>query len=83
MYYGVWGFAFKLTSMLGIGLSSLVLQISGYAPNVEQTTQTLLAIRLFFGPIPLSILLIALPLLIWYPITRKSHAQLLAKLEAD
>jgi GPH family glycoside/pentoside/hexuronide:cation symporter len=83
MYYGVWGFAFKLTGMLGIGLSSLVLQISGYTPNVEQTTETLRAIRLFFGPIPLATLLIAVPLLIWYPITRKTHAELLAKLEAN
>ena len=68
--------------MLGIGLSSLVLQISGYKPNVEQTTETLRAIRLFFGPIPLATLLIAVPLLIWYPITRKTHAELLARLEA-
>jgi L-alanine-DL-glutamate epimerase-like enolase superfamily enzyme len=42
----------------------------------------LLGIRLFFGPIPLLILLVALPLLIWYPITRQSHTALLEKLKA-
>jgi len=81
MYYGVWGFASKLTAGLGIGISSLVLQLSGFVPNVAQSPETLRVIRLFFGPIPLVILLVALPLLIWYPITRKSHAELLKKLE--
>jgi GPH family glycoside/pentoside/hexuronide:cation symporter len=82
MYYGVWGFASKLTAAIGIGVASLVLQISGYTPNVAQTTETLFAIRLFFGPVSLVILAIALPLLVRYPITRKSHAEVLAKLDA-
>jgi GPH family glycoside/pentoside/hexuronide:cation symporter len=82
MYYGVWGFAFKLTSALGIALTGWVLQLSGYVPNVEQTSQALFGIRLFFGPVPLLILLIALPLLIRYPITRKSHAELRQKLDS-
>jgi Na+/melibiose symporter-like transporter len=37
---------------------------------------------LFFGPIPAIVILITLPLLIWYPITRKKHAEIRAKLEA-
>jgi GPH family glycoside/pentoside/hexuronide:cation symporter len=82
MYYGVWGFAYKLTGALGIALSGWVLQLSGYVPNVEQTAGTLLGIRLFFGPVPLIILVLALPLLIRYPITRQSHAELRKKLEA-
>lgn len=82
MYYGVWGFTSKLTGALGVALTGWVLQLSGYVPNVDQTTQALLGIRLFFGPVPLVILLLALPLLIWYPITRKSHAALLETLKA-
>jgi GPH family glycoside/pentoside/hexuronide:cation symporter len=82
MYYGVWGFAFKLTSALGIALTGWVLQLSGYVANVEQTARALLGIRLCFGPVPLLVLLIALPLLIWYPITRGTHAEVLEKLEA-
>lgn len=81
MFYGVWGFASKLTAALGIAVAGAALQIAGYVPNVAQTKGTLLAIRVFFGPVPLVILLIALPLLIWYPITRESHAELLKKLE--
>jgi GPH family glycoside/pentoside/hexuronide:cation symporter len=81
MYYGVWGFAFKLTTALGIALSGWVLQLAGYVPNVPQTTGTLQVIRLFFGPIPLVVILIALPLLIRYPITRQSHAELRQQLD--
>jgi len=79
MYYGVWGFASKLTAALGIALSGWVLQIYGYQPNVEQSAHTLLGIRLFFGPVPAVILAIALPLLVWYPITRKTHAEAVGK----
>jgi GPH family glycoside/pentoside/hexuronide:cation symporter len=82
MYYGVWGFAFKLTGAFGIALTGWVLQLSGYVPNVPQTAETLLGIRLFFGPVPLLILALALPLLARYPITRQSHAELRKKLEA-
>jgi GPH family glycoside/pentoside/hexuronide:cation symporter len=82
MYYGVWGFTSKLTAALGIGLSSWVLQLYGFAPNVEQSAQTLVGIRLFFGPAPAIILALALPLLIGYPITRSAHADVRRKLEA-
>jgi GPH family glycoside/pentoside/hexuronide:cation symporter len=82
MYYGVWGFSFKLTAALGIITTSLVLQLSGYVADVEQTAETLRSIRLFFGPVPLIILAFALPLLIRYPITRKSHAEICRELEA-
>jgi GPH family glycoside/pentoside/hexuronide:cation symporter len=82
MYYGVWGFASKLTAAFGIALTGWVLQLFGYVPNVEQTEQALLGIRLFFGPVPLLVLAIALPLLIRYPITRQSHARVLEELAA-
>jgi GPH family glycoside/pentoside/hexuronide:cation symporter len=82
MYYGVWGFTSKLTAALGIGLSGWVLQLFGFVPNVEQSARALLGIRLFFGPVPAFVLAAALPLLIWYPITRSAHAEVLKKLEA-
>jgi GPH family glycoside/pentoside/hexuronide:cation symporter len=81
MYFGVWGFTNKLTAMLGVVISGLVLQFSGYLPNVPQSTETLQAIRLFFGPIPGLILALSLPLLFWYPITRASHAAVRARLK--
>jgi GPH family glycoside/pentoside/hexuronide:cation symporter len=82
MYFGVWGFTNKLTAMLGVVISGLVLQFSGYLPNVPQSAETLQAIRLFFGPIPGLILAISLPMLFFFPITRASHAAVRARLKA-
>jgi GPH family glycoside/pentoside/hexuronide:cation symporter len=47
---------------------------------VEQSARALLGIRLFFGPVPLVFFALALPLLIWYPITRASHAEVRRRL---
>jgi GPH family glycoside/pentoside/hexuronide:cation symporter len=82
MYYGVWGLATKLSDALGIAAAGWALQLFGYMPNVEQSAHTLLGIRLFFGPVPLVFFVLALPLLLRYPITRKSHAELREKLKA-
>ncbi len=81
MYYGVWGLVTKFSEALGIAASGWVLQLFGYVPNVEQSARTLLGIRLFFGPVPLIFFALALPLLIWYPITRASHAEMRRELE--
>ncbi len=74
MYYGVWGLVTKLSEALAIAASGWILTGFGYVPNVAQTEFARLGIRLFFGPVPAVLILLALPLLIWYPITRKSHA---------
>jgi len=58
------------------------LKLFAFVPEVPQTPETLLGIRLFFGPIPALVTFLSLPLLIWFPITRKSHAETLEKLAA-
>jgi GPH family glycoside/pentoside/hexuronide:cation symporter len=80
IYYGVWGLATKISDGLGIIATGWVLQSFGYMPNVEQGASTLLGIRLFFGPVPLLFFALALPLLLRYPITRRSHAELRERL---
>jgi GPH family glycoside/pentoside/hexuronide:cation symporter len=81
MYYGVWGLATKLSDALGIAATGWVLQLFGYVPNVPQSAHTLFGIRLFFGLVPALFFVVALPLLIWYPITRASHAEMRRRLE--
>jgi GPH family glycoside/pentoside/hexuronide:cation symporter len=80
IYYGLWAFLTKFTSALGIAVSGWALGLFGYVPNVEQTTQALFGIRLFFSVVPSLVILVSLPFLIWYPITRKSHSELLREL---
>jgi glycoside/pentoside/hexuronide:cation symporter, GPH family len=82
IYYGLWAFLSKFTGALGIAVSGWALDLYGYVPNVEQTTEALFGIRLFFSIVPAVVLLISLPFLIWYPITRQKHAELVAELAA-
>lgn len=82
IYYGVWAFLTKFTNALGIAVSGWSLKLFGYVPNVAQTEQARLGIRLFFGIVPSLVLMLSLPLLVWYPITKASHARLRAQLEA-
>jgi GPH family glycoside/pentoside/hexuronide:cation symporter len=86
VYYGVWAIIVKLTSALGIAVIGWSLSLSGYIAPVHgeviaQSEQVRLAIRLFFGPIPAIFMVLSLPLLIWFPITRKSHNALLDELD--
>ncbi|HLB64166.1 MAG TPA: MFS transporter [Anaerolineales bacterium] len=82
IYYGVWAFITKFTGALGIAVSGWALELFGYVPNVMQSEQARLGIRLFFGPVPAIAILLSLPLLIWYPITRASHRRLREELAA-
>jgi GPH family glycoside/pentoside/hexuronide:cation symporter len=80
VYYGLWAFLSKFTSALGVAVSGWALNWFGYIPNVVQTVRALFGIRLFFAVVPAVVILISLPFLIWYPITRKSHGALVQEL---
>lgn len=82
IYYGLWAFLTKFTGALGVAVSGWALQLFGYVPNVEQTSQALFGIRLFFSIVPAAVILVSLPFLIRYPITRKNHAELVKELAA-
>lgn len=79
IYFGVNSFLGKLTGALGIAASGWALKLYGYVPNVPQTQHALFGIRFFFAIVPVIAFVIALPLLIWYPITREKHAELTGK----
>jgi GPH family glycoside/pentoside/hexuronide:cation symporter len=76
IYFGANNFLGKLSGALGIAASGWALKLFGYVPNVAQTTHALFGIRFFFAVVPVIAFVIALPLLIWYPINRKNHAEL-------
>jgi GPH family glycoside/pentoside/hexuronide:cation symporter len=80
IYYGLWAFLSKFTGALGVAVSGWALQWFGYVPNAVQTTRALFGIRLFFAVVPAVVILISLPFLIWYPITRKTHVALVQEL---
>jgi GPH family glycoside/pentoside/hexuronide:cation symporter len=80
IYYGLWAFLSKFTGALGVAVSGLALRSYGYVANVEQTIRALFGIRLFFAIVPAALILVSLPFLIWYPITRQKHAALVKEL---
>jgi GPH family glycoside/pentoside/hexuronide:cation symporter len=82
IYYGLWAFLTKFTGALGVAVSGWALDLFGYVPNVAQTAHALFGIRLFFAIVPAVVILVSLPFLIWYPITRKKHAELVQELAA-
>lgn len=82
MYYGVYGLLDKIMRTVGVVSAGWVLQLSGYVANAQQTPQALLGIRLFFGPIPAALILLALPFLIFYPLNRKTFGELKKYLES-
>jgi GPH family glycoside/pentoside/hexuronide:cation symporter len=81
IYFGVNSFLGKLTGAVGVAAAGWSLKLYGYVANAEQTTHTLFGIRFFFAIIPIIAFVAALPLLIWYPINRKNHAELTGQSE--
>jgi GPH family glycoside/pentoside/hexuronide:cation symporter len=81
IYFGVNNFLGKLSGAIGIAASGWALKLYGYVPNVAQTEHALFGIRFFFAIVPVIAFAIALPLLIWYPITRQNHGEILGKVK--
>jgi Na+/melibiose symporter-like transporter len=48
--------------------------------NQPQDDRALLGSRLLFGPVPALVLVLSLPLLVWHPITRQSHAKMVEEI---
>lgn len=80
IYYGVTNFMQKFSVALGVAIPGWALNWFGYVPNAVQTEHALFGIRFFYAIIPAVAILICLPILARYPITRKSHAALTQEL---
>lgn len=81
VYYGMWGMVGKVTGALGTAICGWGLKLTGYVEGVAQTPMALLGIRVMFTILPAVLLLICVPLLIRYPITKKSHAKIMEDIE--
>ena len=81
IYYGMNATAGKITGALGSAVCGWGLEFGGYVEGAVQTAEALFAIRAMFALIPALLLLVCVPLLLKYPITRESHAKVIAQLE--
>lgn len=82
MYYGVYGLMDKLSRTFGSVAVGWWLHWFDYIPNATQTAEADLGIRLITGPVPAVAMLLALPLLIAYPINRAAHQRVKVQLES-
>lgn len=82
LFYGMNTMVGKITGALGTAMVGWSLSLFGYVENAVQTETALLGIRIAYAIIPAILLLISIPLLIRYPITRESHAEVVTELEA-
>lgn len=76
MYYGLYGLVDKLARTVATVLVAGMLDMTGYVPNVAQSTQALQGIALMTSILPALSLGLAVPLLLAYPITRTRHADI-------
>ena len=89
VYYGMQATATKVTGALATAMCGWGLEIGKYieptldrpASEITQPDSALLSIRVMFALIPAIFLLICVPLLLKYPITRESHAEVIRQLE--
>lgn len=76
IFYGVFGLTDKISRTLAIIILGWVLEFTNYVPNAEQNTEALLGIRILFGPAPAILILLAIPILLIYPVNKKNHTAL-------
>jgi glycoside/pentoside/hexuronide:cation symporter, GPH family len=82
MFYSLVTLAQKVASSIAIPLVLLVLEATGYAPNVAQQSSTaLMGIRLVVGPAPALLLCTGIVFAVVYPLSRESHSRIVKELE--
>lgn len=83
VYFGITNFMIKFAIALGTAVPGWALAAFGYVPNAVQTERALFGIRFFYAIVPAIVALLCVPLLLRYPITRRSHAALVAELGSE
>ncbi len=89
VYYGMQATCTKVTGAIATAACGWGLELGKYiepangmtADMINQPDTALFSIRVMFAVIPAIFLLICIPLLMKYPITRESHAEVLKQLE--
>jgi GPH family glycoside/pentoside/hexuronide:cation symporter len=80
-FYGIWTFGIKIGQAVALGITGLVLSLTGYIPDVVQTPMAALGIRLLIGPISAFIFIVAIIVLYYYPINEERYNEILAEIK--
>jgi glycoside/pentoside/hexuronide:cation symporter, GPH family len=82
IFYSLISLMQKVASSIAIPLVLLLLDATGYAPNVaSQPSSALSGIRIVVGPVPAVLLCAGILFAVLYPLSRDEYARVLAELE--
>ena len=81
-YLAIWNLVRKSAASVTALITGIVLQMTGFEPNVEQSQSSLLAIRAMESIIPGGCFFAALLIFLRFRLTREAHAQVRAQLDA-
>jgi GPH family glycoside/pentoside/hexuronide:cation symporter len=81
-YIGIWSIARKLASALGIGMALALVGAAGYEPNLEQSDQVVLTLRIMYALVPCLCNAAAFVIALAYPIGAREHGRILEAVEA-
>ncbi|MHA7820243.1 MAG: MFS transporter [Erythrobacter sp.] len=80
--FGLMSFVQKVSFGIAAAMLGFLLDWVGYSANVEQSAETLGAIKVMMTLLPAAFLAAAIALLWFYPITRAKHGEMVAALKA-
>jgi GPH family glycoside/pentoside/hexuronide:cation symporter len=83
IFYSLTTLIQKVALSAAVLMVPLVLQFTGYQPNVaEQSPSVLWGLRILVGPVPAVLLCAGILVAIRYPLSRERHAQIVQELES-
>ncbi|RJP69694.1 MAG: MFS transporter [Candidatus Abyssobacteria bacterium SURF_17] len=81
-FAGIQSFIIKAAQGVGLALVNVALDIIGYVPDVPQSAATLRNLKILYGLVPGVIFWTGAAIFLFYPITKKTHALMLAEIKA-
>jgi Na+/melibiose symporter-like transporter len=75
----MWTFISKVGQALSVFIAGLILSWGGYVANQAQTPGAKMAIRIIIGPLPAIILVGAIVLVQFYPLSEKKYNEMMGK----
>ena len=75
-YIGLWSISKKFAAAVGIGAGLSILGMVGYTPNVQQSADVQMTLRVLYALVPSLCNIVAIAIACAYPISSRMHAEI-------
>ncbi|MDB4264889.1 MFS transporter, partial [bacterium] len=75
-YIGLWSISKKFAAAMGIGAGLSILGMVGYTPNVQQSAEVQMTLRVLYALVPALCNMVAIVIACAYPISGRIHAEI-------